>query len=286
MLKKPPNPALRAGWDRTSQVSAVAQFLLDPHYRTILGFRALVEKEFGAFGFMFRERSGLPASLVHAFGGSERSPTAATGALAAALQRSAATTTLPATTNEGLDLVFQYQQDQLQHATTLHETSPVFAQFLDAIFQITAQFPDVAEFDDRLLAFLWRHAHARYFGDFLRDCEKQRLDDREEKNNKAVSLWRYVDHNRRRFTNVLYEPSATAPLVPNCSLRALQLCPMYLPTDAVPRTIAVLRRRLAKAEKNKRQSKRTTDNDVAPPHPRREDHSPDDAAIAMRSSPR
>ena len=33
------------GWDRTAQVSSVAQLLLDPYSRTIIGFESLIEKE-------------------------------------------------------------------------------------------------------------------------------------------------------------------------------------------------------------------------------------------------
>jgi len=46
------------GWDRTSQVSALAQLMLDPYYRTMAGFATLVEKEFGAFGHPFHLRCG------------------------------------------------------------------------------------------------------------------------------------------------------------------------------------------------------------------------------------
>jgi hypothetical protein len=44
------------GWDRTSQLCATAQLLLDPYYRTIQGFRVLVEKDWCSFGHMFRVR--------------------------------------------------------------------------------------------------------------------------------------------------------------------------------------------------------------------------------------
>ncbi|KAH8064107.1 phosphatidylinositol-3,5-bisphosphate 3-phosphatase [Aureococcus anophagefferens] len=46
------------GWDRTAQVCGLAQFLLDPYCRTIDGFGVLVEKDWCAFGHMFRERGG------------------------------------------------------------------------------------------------------------------------------------------------------------------------------------------------------------------------------------
>ena len=45
------------GWDRTSQMSALAMLCMDPHYRTFAGFAQLIEKEWLCSGHKFRDRT-------------------------------------------------------------------------------------------------------------------------------------------------------------------------------------------------------------------------------------
>ena len=54
--------ALEDGWDATCQLSALAQLLMDPYYRTIQGFADLIDKEFSAFGHRFAHRNNLTQS--------------------------------------------------------------------------------------------------------------------------------------------------------------------------------------------------------------------------------
>lgn len=59
------------GWDRTTQLSAMAQLLMDPYFRTARGFCLLIQKEWILFGHKFRDRLGFGFSSEQS---SEASP--------------------------------------------------------------------------------------------------------------------------------------------------------------------------------------------------------------------
>lgn len=130
------------GWDRTAQMVALAELMLDPYYRTLRGFQVryllqcsqfivhyadvdhvqvLVEKEWCSFGHQFALRSGHARSDV---------------------------------SNE--------------------QRSPVFLLWLDCVWQYIRQYPTECEFNESFLLTLADHVYSCKFGTFMFDCERQR----------------------------------------------------------------------------------------------------------------
>ncbi|KJH48406.1 hypothetical protein DICVIV_05521 [Dictyocaulus viviparus] len=94
-------------------------------------------------------------------------------------------------------------------AITGPQESPVFLCFLDAVYQIIAQYPHSFEFGEELLIFLFEHAYASEFGSFLGNNEMMKYQLGVKKS--TVSLWSYVNNPEilRSFVNILYEPRET-----------------------------------------------------------------------------
>ncbi|KAM3965988.1 LOW QUALITY PROTEIN: SET domain binding factor [Aphomia sociella] len=59
--------SLEDGWDVTAQISSLAQICLEPYYRTLEGFRIIVEKEWLALGHKFQQRSNIAATPQQGF---------------------------------------------------------------------------------------------------------------------------------------------------------------------------------------------------------------------------
>ena len=162
------------GWDRTSQVAALAQLLLDPHYRTREGFACLCEKDFMSFGHPFHTRCGHGEGKDGAGG----SGTAGGGGVGAG-----------STLDEG-------------------QISPIFLQFLDCVFQIVNQYPECFEFNTKYVLCISEHIYSCRFGNFLCDTERERemvAGIRQ----RTHSLWDYLEE-RPDLVNAQYNPQVAA----------------------------------------------------------------------------
>ncbi|TVY32275.1 Phosphoinositide 3-phosphatase, partial [Lachnellula subtilissima] len=206
------------GWDRTSQLSALSQLLLDPYYRTISGFIVLIEKDWLSFGHMFQHRSGYLSSEKwfktqnDALAGSAIQPgstnnDAIENALLSAKrffnknkesQDSSDTETLPE------DEAPKTPSKDSKEATDLNNISPTFHQFLDCTYQLLRQHPTRFEFNERFLRRLLYHLYSCQYGTFLYNNEKQRLDAKIAE--RTHSVWSYFLSRRKEFTNPEYEP--------------------------------------------------------------------------------
>ena len=182
------------GWDRTSQMSALAQLCLDPYYRTIRGFQILIEKDWLSFGHKFLDRCGhLSSERVFQYGSGDES-----GQQAQAFLTSV--------------------QNRLTGPAHLKEISPVFHQFLESVRQIQRQFPERFEFNERFLERIYFHLYSCQFGTFLFNCERERrisLDgaSRWSGMEKTHSAWEWFNmaENKEKWTNPLYDSTLDDP---------------------------------------------------------------------------
>ncbi|RYP31168.1 hypothetical protein DL767_005921 [Monosporascus sp. MG133] len=217
------------GWDRTSQLSALSQLMLDPYYRTIEGFIILVEKDWLSFGHMFQQRSGL---LSHekwfvterdAMAGSSIQPGESDGRAGEAFENALASAKRFFNKNRGPDTSAESDGDGINspsddpsqgrksvtsepiETTRPNEISPVFHQFLDATYQLLRQHPNRFEFNERFLRRLLYHLYAGQYGTFLWNNEKARKDARATERTRSV--WDYFLSRRPEFVNPDYDPA-------------------------------------------------------------------------------
>lgn len=229
------------GWDRTAQICALSQLLVDPHYRTTAGFAALVEKEFQAAGHRFRSRLGHllpPPEEVKAGKGKEGKAAGKahrqTSPVFLQVRRDTVRAERGRCSPRGLlRIVFLaaicfVTNDALCRSATLTALllrSPTRAhlfathsplQFIDAVFQLVNMLPTAFEFNSALLLFVASHVHSCRFSSFTADCEAEAIRTGVELQRSPVnaSLWRHVlAEEPGRFVNELYR-AVDRPLVP------------------------------------------------------------------------
>jgi myotubularin-related protein 6/7/8 len=88
--------------------------------------------------------------------------------------------------------------------TKVKETSPIFHQFLDAVYQLHFQYPTRFQFNERFLRRLLYHLYACQYGTFLYDNEKARKDANVMGRTRCV--WDYFLSRRDSFLNPQYDP--------------------------------------------------------------------------------
>lgn len=233
------------GWDRTAQVAALAQIMMDPHYRTLDGFISLVQKDFLSFGHKFRDRDGIEGyddwfkieneriapSRTRENAQSDPSSLNAMGQKAFAGAKSWFERNkgnfFNQQNNSGTSLgegggshssspppnpvihapPASTSNDDDEHKRSEGEISPVFHQFLDTVFQLLHQNANAFEFNERFLKRLFYQVYACQYGEFLFNTEKDRSQ------HKLPSVWGHFLSRRQEFTNPEYVAKVDDPLI-------------------------------------------------------------------------
>jgi hypothetical protein len=153
---------------------SLSELCLDPYYRTLEGFQVLIEKDWISFGHKFADRCG---HLHH----DEKQFIVVVDSI-----------------------IKDMMQNKFYYNSQQRETSPIFHQFLDCVYQLICLYPTRFEFNERLLIDLHYHVYSCQFGTFLFDCEAERVQHNPQK--KTWSIWDYFNSDRNSFTNDLYDP--------------------------------------------------------------------------------
>jgi hypothetical protein len=181
------------GWDRTAQMCALAQMLMEPDYRTRLGFAVVLEKNFASFGFKFRDR--------------------ARGVAASSSSSSPSNSPTPHDPIRSGDILENEEE----------EASPVLLLFIDCVYQLLQQFPDRFDYNETFLLAIIDAYYSGRFGTFLCNSEKERREKKVMLETRAI--WDYVC-TEDVFRNPKYSPYHGV-LYANCSQKAMKLFASY-----------------------------------------------------------
>jgi hypothetical protein len=105
-----------------------------------------------------------------------------------------------------------------QKASHYKESSPVFLQFLDCLYQIMKQFPAEFEYNEQFLIELLEHLYSCQYGNFLVNCEHDR--DARAIDQKTFSVWLHLSE-KEQFLNPLYKSSAKV-IMPQTSAQYIE----------------------------------------------------------------
>ncbi|KAJ0489317.1 putative phosphoric monoester hydrolase [Helianthus annuus] len=166
------------GWDRTTQLVALASLLLDPYYRTIKGFQALVEKDWLAFGHPFADRAGMPS-----LSGSD-----------VELPRQSSSSNFPSSPMRQTPGSFPSQPLMASQTHTSNNYSPIFLQWVDCVSQLLRMYPFAFEFSSAYLVDFLDCTLSCRFGNFLCNSEKER--EQYGVSDACGCLWMYLDDKR------------------------------------------------------------------------------------------
>ena len=94
--------------------------------------------------------------------------------------------------------------------------SPIFLQWLDALYQVMEQNYKKFQYNFDLLIFLAEEMNTGKFGTFLFNNDKER--EYYGENNKTISIWNYVKTNEDKYINKIYDKNDGTPLCFNSKL--------------------------------------------------------------------
>jgi hypothetical protein len=95
------------------------------------------------------------------------------------------------------------------------DVSPIFSQWIECVFQLVSQYPDEFEFTpDYLISIVFGMLSGR-FGNFLFDCEKERIEHASVDDNGTVveCIWPHIWRHRHAFENANFAKRQTGQIL-------------------------------------------------------------------------
>ena len=102
------------------------------------------------------------------------------------------------------------------------DRGPIIYMFIDAVYQLVNQFPTAFEFNESMLLDIVDNLWSCCFGTFLMNNERERLDLNIP--GMTVSLWSYIDHERKRYLNPFYDKNYPKEIRARFPAVARQVC--------------------------------------------------------------